>query len=378
MSEVYFHIGLPKSGSSAIQVYLNEKSSDLRSLGYVYPYDHGYPQQYRTSGGNAKKIREIARKGFPEGDVSSFKDEIAFFCGKFEKVIFSAEALSVIFKDSDPKLLKSLVPENVDIKIVIYLRNQIDKVVSDINQNIKNAYKTDYKINEKWFEFNDYEEQIRRWGHAFGYESLIIRGYDKKEFPEGDVVKDFCEHVGIPFLGYDTSSPINPSLGCQHLELMRQVNAIIKHEKDEKILKHYIKGFLWESSVANEAAKESESKQKKATYIERETLSMIAERLSGSNEAVYREFGASGLNLHEALKKYKVVEPSHDSRVFAEILVRMARDKKTTGVTSDRVVQEVKSAPMYNTHGNLLKKFCKQPLEYIRSLLKAAVLFLRK
>lgn len=52
---IYLHIGLPKSGSSAIQFYLNEKACHLKDEGIIYPWEHGYPQLFNTSGGNVKK-----------------------------------------------------------------------------------------------------------------------------------------------------------------------------------------------------------------------------------------------------------------------------------------------------------------------------------
>lgn len=320
---LYIHIGLPKSGSSAIQVYLNDRADELMSYGVLYPWKHGYPQQYRTSGGNGRKLIRVAKQ-VGEGDsISSLKKEIREFSQ--DTVIISSESISVYF--DDPHELKKLLPEDVEIKVIVYLRNQVDKFISDVNQTIKNAYRKNYRINENWFVFNDYYRQIKKWESVFGEESVIVRGYDKESFPDGDVVADFCRLLNIPYLGYDKKSPVNPSLQLPYLEVMRSFNSMQDFSLDEsKKTKEVLKRYLWEASVESGEGKENKEGQKNC-FIKKEDLLSIVDRLSESNAQVENEYGVSGLNLASAAERYNSIRPFLDREAVVDVLSRMAKNK---------------------------------------------------
>lgn len=322
---IYLHIGLPKSGSSAIQVYLNENHKKLMDSGVMYPWQHGYSQLYRTSGGNAKRILSIARNGYLGEEVSCLKNEIKELCDKYNKLIISSEALSVFFKN--PADLSRLLPSGIDVRIVIYLRNQVEKFVSDVNQTIKNARRDSYDIGKSWFDFNDYKNQIRRWERAFGKENIVVRGYDKSSFPRGDVVADFCSCVDIPYFGYDKSTPINPSLNLSHMEVMRNVNILAKHDgEDGWAIKQKLKDIIWKSSVESSGCDIYSKSHKKPTFVKKSHLEDIAEVLSSSNSEVESEYGVAGLDLKSAIEKYTFVSPVGNETVFADILYRLVKE----------------------------------------------------
>ncbi len=323
---IYLHIGLPKCGSSAIQVYLNERHEELRQKGILYPWPHDYDQLFRTSGGNAKRLLRVARRGYQPREVSRLRSEFESFLDRYEKIIISSESLSVYFRD--PAHLHRLLPPGAPVRIVVYLRNQVDKFVSDVNQTIKNAQRLSYSLSERWFHFNDYYKQLKKWESAFGPDALMVKGYVQAAFPGRDVVADFCQFLALPCLGYDTSTPINPSLEPFHLEVMRQVNILAeaRGEAGWKI-KNIIKDILWQHSVERGSGRRGSAK---GTLVSKADLEKIAERLTRSNEQVEREYGVGGLDLAAAIKKYDFKKPTGNEQSVAELLFRLCQELEKT------------------------------------------------
>ncbi len=311
---IYFHVGLPKSGSSAIQVYLNENAEVLKNYNVCYPWPHAYNQMFRTSGGNARPLLQCFNQGLPPDTVADLRSELGRLCSKFEKIIVSSEAISVRIPPAD---LAKFVPKGVNAKVVIYFRNQVDKFVSDVNQTIKNGFRDNYGISEGWFQFNDYYEQVKKWSEVFGRENLILKSYIRSNLKSQDVVEDFCELVGVPFLGYDKSEPINPSLGHGYLEIMRIINAESNFLGD-KSLKKKLKDFLWVSSV------EKGNHGGDIVPFPVSILEEISKRLATSNEKLSAEFGVEHLDLSHAVTRYKYSPPDISPDALGDVFRRVA------------------------------------------------------
>lgn len=315
---IYFHIGLPKSGSSAVQAYLNENHNALKKGGVLYPWPYSYSQKYRTSGGNGSIILRSLREWDKGVEPSFVKDELERFSKRFDKIIVSSEGFSTDIRN--PEDLYKVIPDGIPVAVIIYLRNQVDKFVSDVNQTIKNSKRDNYSISENWFRFNNYYDHVKRWVEAFGRDRVVVRGYNKQAFENNDIVSDFCKITSIPRLGFDEKTPINPSLSLFHLEIMRQLN-IIAHEKggDAWRIKKFVKDFVWESSV------ETGLKGGKETYIKKEVLEEISTRLRESNDKLRSDYDISGMDLEESVESYTCIEPPVEcAKACADTLYRLA------------------------------------------------------
>lgn len=306
---IYLHIGLPKSGSSAIQVYLNDNNVELKKLNVLYPWPHKYRQLFKTSAGNGKKISLVFKNGMKEKEINTIKDELYNYDKKYDKVIISSEGLSTNFKD--PSQLKRFIPENSEYKIVLYVRNQVDKFVSDTNQTIKNALREDYNISERWFEFNNYYELLERWSDVFGKDNIIAKVYDRDLFKDGDLIKDFCSVLDMQYLDTPQNDIINPSLDYNYLEIMRIVNHYAKKENDMKI-KKIIKDIAWKCSAEN---KKTKIDGKTPIPFPESILKDIANRLSSSNKLLSDKYNLTHIDLDKSINKYIYLKPeiNHDA-----------------------------------------------------------------
>lgn len=250
-----------------------------------------------------KKILKIASDGYKRDEILDFKKEIEGMLLNYDKVIISSEAMSVFF--NNPIDLFNLFPMGSKFKVIIYFRNQVDKFVSDVNQTIKNSKRVTYELDEPWFSFNNYYNQVVKWGEIFGFDNLLLRGYNKNEFYLGDVVSDFCNVVGLPLLDLGNDNVVNPSLKMPYLELMRQVNIRASCLGDDGWkVKNRLKDFVWTQSVESDWVDD-----KKSTFVKSGDLELIANRLGDSNKALKDEFGVSVSDLYEVAKSYNCIEP---------------------------------------------------------------------
>lgn len=319
---IIFHIGLPKTGTSAIQYYLNESNVLLKSEGVLYPWPHAYPQDYYTSGGNAARILAVARKGHDLNQIESLKVALEDFSKQYSKIVLSSETLSVFF--NNPEDLLKYCPSGQNVKVVLYLRNQIDKMVSDVNQTIKNKGRDNYSLGQNWYEFNDYFSLVGKWERAFGQKNMIVKGFDSSELVNGDIVEDFCYSISIPFLGYDKDQPINPGLNLEHMELMRCVNHEIKLRGGvDMSVRENIKKAVLRRSVESSGKRDNGQKLRK-TYIPKRYFDKAIDSFQEGNLLLSSKFGIRSLDLEEAKERYVFAPKPGYMRDAAKLVVDFA------------------------------------------------------
>ncbi|EAI4813061.1 hypothetical protein BGG33_07840, partial [Campylobacter lari] len=71
--------------------------------------------------------------------------------------------------------------------------------IDDFKLEMKNEeYSSGYKKN--LFHFHhicNHKQTLQWWGEIFGKENLIVRLFDKNEFYQGDLLKDFIHSIGL-------------------------------------------------------------------------------------------------------------------------------------------------------------------------------------
>jgi hypothetical protein len=88
---------------------------------------------------------------------------------------------------------------------------------------------------------------LQRWANVFGSDAMRIKLYDQARFPEGNIVKDFADTLGIDLDGCDERkvSGINRNLSDLGLEVLRRLNAMPLDEATH----HRLIRFLDESPL---------------------------------------------------------------------------------------------------------------------------------
>jgi hypothetical protein len=211
--QVFIHVGPGKTGSSAIQKWMNDNTARLREHGYFYP-QHSVDEN-GISSGNALSIFEYDNSG-----VLRFSDVKAQQIVEQAKekgcnnLVLSSEAFIARFEP-----ILSFFPAS---KVIFYLRNPLECAESLYNQSVKRHYNTEQiraprisydrliKLTERVSEMTDTELKVRLYGKQF--------------FTGGDIVSDFLDAINLKASIDASSTAVNHSYSFEALEFKRALN----------------------------------------------------------------------------------------------------------------------------------------------------------
>lgn len=245
---IYIHIGFMKTGTTAIQSFLNESSDFLKENNFYFPEINKEAMNYL----GFSLLKEIPpyvhhKLNLKKEDLyKTLKKEINK--SKEDNCIISTEAYSLIstkyfLGDKAPLLLKSLIEEpNFSFKIIASIRKQDEYLVSQYNQHVKthNFYGLFHgNINEFYEakkELLDFNSVIKRWESAFGNDNIILHVYDKERNSVDDFLKLLNIHSNI---SANLKQKINLKMsakGLQFMNIANKFNIIKKTSKQNALL----------------------------------------------------------------------------------------------------------------------------------------------
>lgn len=242
---IYIHIGMHKTGSSAIQAFLTLNYNTLKRKGVLFPNPPNFGQPFQTSGGNVAHLLNL----FTDNSIDKIKSFIESFDDQYD-VILSSEALFHVLRDYPKRFFN--VFNNYNYKIICYVRRQDNFVSSWYNQAVKNH---DIKSCSKVEIFNlakphDFCKVLL---DSFKYaeaDKFIVRPYEKQQFYGGNIFSDFLNCIGLE-LDDDFIFPekiVNPSLNWDALEFRRILN-ILEVDRNNFKDKYYINNILAKYTV---------------------------------------------------------------------------------------------------------------------------------
>jgi len=240
------HIGTEKTGTSSIQESLFKNKSVLAEHGYYFSQCAGernnlkYPlycmseqrgdPYFRNNNINNVDERRLFKADFEE----LFNREISSLNSNTHTVIISSEHFhSLLIDESEVKALERLLSKYFDeIKIVCYLREQVETCVSHYSTVIKNGSIPSFsnfmnKCNPS-NPYYDYFGLLERWQNVFGHKSLIVSKFSRNTLIDSDIVKDFYTKINVDYINMDmqTHFESNRSLSYAGQCLLKELNAI--------------------------------------------------------------------------------------------------------------------------------------------------------
>lgn len=215
---------MTKTGSTAIQEFLEANTEQLDKDGFIYviprkhawagpPYDEQYERKCATFEETWGPVRDAL--------VNSSND-----------VIWIEEDLIHIFLEDIDRLKQVQEFVSRPVEIVMYLRRQ-DQHAESIYKELVKQHKIptpfcSSSIQKIYGEvFYDYPALINVLTSCVDKNSIKVRVYDRDRFVGGDVVKDFCSAVEIPFSDQYVipERHSNPSVDARLVEYMEVSNA---------------------------------------------------------------------------------------------------------------------------------------------------------
>jgi len=220
---IYLHVGSGKTGTTSIQKTLFENINAMKKHGVLYLVESDISHSSIFSwDGNMKQNIEIYFKKL---------QKLLYKNDNFHTIIVSSEnmmGLPVSILEMIKFIFKS---DNIEFKIVAYIRNQINHLPSHYLQKVKDPFQ-DYKGDmNSFFESykhiygNEHVFIMNNYTSVFGKENIIVRIYDRSLLVDGDSAKDFIKTLGL-------DSVILKVCNESNISLIPELSSLIKYIDD--------------------------------------------------------------------------------------------------------------------------------------------------
>jgi hypothetical protein len=217
MRKLFLHIGCGKTGSSALQLWLNHNAEALARLGVTYPlFGAERLDDYAITSGNGIHLRSA----FLNGRLTEVLTRLARETDKH--LLFSSESFQSLKPDDLAKVREIIESLGFEPVILAYVRDVYDMLHSSYQQLVKRHLYTE-SFREYALGQRDMQQfrVLRAWGKAF--EKLKVMHYDT----EKDALDaSFGAALGLRrgTLPAMARRKINRSLTAEETELLRLIN----------------------------------------------------------------------------------------------------------------------------------------------------------
>lgn len=243
---MYIHIGAGKTGTSAIQSFMNYNRKKLFDDFYcLYPnfQSHSFSRglQHNHCPLFTKYEKSVSMKCIQNMLSYSNKNHI-------NKIVISCEGL-LNNSNNEINLLKKISDtDGVNCMIIVYLRRQDHWIESAWkqwgvrNNKIEDIYEYVLKSPINWL------ENLSHWADGFGKDNIIVRPYEKEQLSCG-LICDFLNILDIQYQGYQWTDPpknnINENIGFNTdiIEILRLNREFYKTIHDNRLL-HFFSEYL--------------------------------------------------------------------------------------------------------------------------------------
>lgn len=257
MKKIYIHVGMPKTGTTALQAFFYKNREILKEKGCIYPLEYGGEDievggRYLHNDGNLGKL-------YVDTMLSDEQkaDKIIELVDKYGCILLSTERIWIRTADNDDvnmlRLLQEKCGTTTEIKIIVYLRRQIEYIESQYKQVVKEK-KVNIDIRDycnKWQDSKraDYKYILTLFENIVGKENVVVRVYEKEQFVDKNIFADFLQCINIPM---DTrfesiSKRANVSLSNSVIELKRMINRV---DYDQQIINDAFFYWMQEATCA--------------------------------------------------------------------------------------------------------------------------------
>lgn len=185
------HIGMGKTGTTALQDFFWENSASLKKYGLYYP-------KY----GTVSHAHHLLSPHVPQAMAENWHlKPVSEWAEKLKKtpldtILLSSELMAWASRNQVIEFCQC-VKEHFHPTVVIYVRRQDNIIMASYNQLVKAGWQKS-EIENVWqrnlLKFN-YRKIIDPWAACLGNLNVVVRPYEKQQFHQGNIRYDFMYHV---------------------------------------------------------------------------------------------------------------------------------------------------------------------------------------
>jgi len=233
--EAIIHIGTGKTATKTLQYFFTENRLRLSRNGILYPRSFGKLAHIfltaalcdfnKMNDGQKKELGLTDRpkiEKFRDEILSTFRKEIKMT--NCTKLLISTESLyQGLTTIEEIKRLKDFLDEFIDkYKIIFHIRPQHELQISNFSTMCLHG-NTDKQILFKDLKLH-YEKLIDLWANVFNDENIFPKIFSKKEFPDGNIKKDFILFLGLKWNDFEDTENRNESINADAQRFLLEIN----------------------------------------------------------------------------------------------------------------------------------------------------------
>ena len=246
---VFFHVGLPKTGTTYLQTLLWNNAEELRRQGVLMPGSS--VREHLWASGAVREDPRLDRRG-PEaaGAWERIAEEIVAWPGT---AVVSHEFFAAASADQAARAMQRL--GDAEVHVVVTARDTVSLVTARWQEFVKNGSTVpidEYPTREETspeYEWDwgtlDLADVLARWGASLPPERVHVLTLPRPGTPRDELWLRFARLVGIDPAPCDPSGSVqNESLGVVEVELLRRVNGDLVDFTSALDRGNWIRGYL--------------------------------------------------------------------------------------------------------------------------------------
>ncbi|PIP80496.1 MAG: hypothetical protein COW84_04950 [Gammaproteobacteria bacterium CG22_combo_CG10-13_8_21_14_all_40_8] len=335
---LYLHIGQPKTGTSAIQMFLVNNSRVLEK-----DFDLFYPDFGRWCDGSHHEIAFTLgdnpyRKMKSDDEQIQFMNELMIEIDKTKcnNILLSSECFH-LYNNAN---FKKIFSECFNIKIICYLRRQDLFVESIFGQNVRDIV---FKEKKSFGEFVKSKEEslfylreLEKWEVLARPENFFVRVYEPSKFVRNDVVADFCSIFDINS-DSDRFVKNEKNINSSYSRNVSEYKHILNHFYEKQSNK-----LLYILELYSRVELDEDQEINRLSFFDDDSRSEFIKRFKSNNELVHKKYGVGSSFLfdntvnktkstYSGLEYSKILSITQyifqkDKDIFEEILICLDAD----------------------------------------------------
>lgn len=228
-TRLWIHIGLPKTGTSAVQASFKQSRTALQAVGLIYPVagelGGGHAKLAWPLLGEQRQSMADVLERIDSAGCHALWSELAAEVAQHSAsdVLISSEYFSEVDPSELAKVARLVCD---DVRILVYLRRQDELVESGYNQGIKAGLVSERFHTPGYLAEYDYSLVLGRWRAVFGSDNVVPRLYGGGAMRNG-VVQDVAETLSLDLtLLRGAEATANPKMHPSLLEFQRIANSM--------------------------------------------------------------------------------------------------------------------------------------------------------